>query len=377
MEYKSTTENKVAFNLEFCKVIREFIPDFLNTFPEYEKKLHPGIQHMLNEKYVTNDECLVVTDDMNEVYKHSMKYIPNRFFDILYQNVELFECKDTEDLHSHEFIIGINFSQLWNLDIGEKTREILWKYLQLMLFALVTDMKEKAEFGDTAKLFEAIHEDEFKSKLEETMKNIHSYFETSGNEFNIPKEDLPDPEKIHEHLDGMMNGKIGNLAKEIAEETIRDLDIDLEGNGNEKDASQYIFQKLFKNPAKLMDITKKIGSTLDEKIKNGELKESELMEEASELMKKMKDMPGMENMSELFKSMSGQKGKMNYGAMQSHFQRDMQKAKLRERLQEKLQKKNATLSGEGKNQKFSTEDVIEKTPRIKKKGNKKKKKKKN
>lgn len=396
------------FNYEFCKVLREFIPDFLNTFPEYKTKLHPGIHHIMDQKYVNAEKCVIVTDDMREVYNHSMKHIPSHFFDILYQNVEMFietnsrevetETNTDTGMETHislstEFIIGIDFSQLWTEEIGEKTKEILWKYLQLLLFALVTDMKEKTEFGETAKLFEAIHKDEFKSKLEETMKNIHSYFETSGNEFNIPKDDMPDPEKIHEHIDGMMKGKIGLLAKEIAEETIGDLDLDgLEEelsseNGSNKDATSFIFQKLFKNPSKLMNITKKIGSTLDNKIKSGELKESELMEEATELMKKMKEMPGMGNMSELFKSMSGGLGgKMNFGAMNNHLQKDLQKAKMRERLQEKLKAKEdqrdkesseIKLIGEGKNQIYSTTDVPDKTPRpVNKKKNKKKKKKK-
>ena len=399
------------FNYEFCKVLREFIPDFLNTFPEYKTKLHPGIHQIMDDKYVNTEKCVIVTDDMREVYNHSMKHIPSHFFDILYQNVEMFTETNSREVEtetntdtgmethislSTEFIIGIDFSQLWTEEIGEKTKEILWKYLQLLLFALVTDMKEKTEFGETAKLFEAIHQDEFKSKLEETMKNIHSYFETSGNEFNIPKDDMPDPEKIHEHIDGMMKGKIGLLAKEIAEETIGDLDLggleeELSNeNGSNKDATSFIFQKLFKNPSKLMNITKKIGSTLDNKIKSGELKESELMEEASELMKKMKDMPGMGNMSELFKSMSGglggKGGKMNFGAMNNHLQKDLQKAKMRERLQEKLKAKEEQrarecdeikLIGEGKNQVYSTTDAPDKTPRpVNKKKNKKKKKKK-
>ena len=43
--------------------------------------------------------------------------------------------------------------------------------------------------------------------------------------------------------------------------------------------------KHFKNPGKLINITKKVGKSLDEKLKSGEIKESELMEEASDFLK--------------------------------------------------------------------------------------------
>ena len=54
-----------------------------------------------------------------------------------------------------------------------------------------------------------------------------------------------------------------------------------------------VFKRLIHNPTKLLGLVKNVGSKLDEKIKAGDMKESELLEEASEMMKKMKNMPGM------------------------------------------------------------------------------------
>ena len=34
-------------------------------------------------------------------------------------------------------------------------------------------------------------------------------------------EDMPDPESLHSHLNGVLDGKLGILAHEIAEETAR------------------------------------------------------------------------------------------------------------------------------------------------------------
>ena len=79
------------------------------------------------------------------------------------------------------------------------------------------------------------------------------------------------------------------MAKEIAEETAQDLELEMDEGANVND----VFQKLFRNPGKLMNLVKSVGSKLDSKIKSGDIKESELMQEASEIMEKMKNMPGM------------------------------------------------------------------------------------
>jgi hypothetical protein len=125
----------------------------------------------------------------------------------------------------------------------------------------------------------------------------------------------------------MLGGKIGNLAKEIAEETAGDLDIDLENGSSVND----VFQKLFKNPAKLMDLVKNVGGKLDDKIKNGDIKESELLEEASDFINNMKNVPGMGNLESLFKKMgvpgaNATGGKMDLGAMQRQMEENMKQA---------------------------------------------------
>jgi hypothetical protein len=83
-----------------------------------------------------------------------------------------------------------------------------------------------------------------------------------------------------------------------------------------------VFQQLIKNPTKLMGLVKSVGDKLDTRIKSGEIKESELIAEASELMNKMKDMPGMGNIQTMLNKMGmgnlgGLGGKVNAGAMEA------------------------------------------------------------
>jgi hypothetical protein len=72
------------------------------------------------------------------------------------------------------------------------------------------------------------------------------------------------------------------------------------------------------------------------------------MQEASELMSKMKNMPGMNNLASMLSKMGMNMpgggmggGKVNFGAMQSQLNKNMKQAQMRERLLKKVQDKQA------------------------------------
>ena len=376
---------------EFKKVMKDFYKDILTSFPEYKEKLGENEINFLTE---TNN------DNAYKLFTYCQNIYPERFFDILYQNVEIFDNNEIDT----NFLPNIEFKDIWKEEISEKTKEVIWKYLQLVLFSVTSNMDDSESFGDTAKLFEAINEDELKKKLEETMEQMNGMFnDISGSDFQMPEgfadmsgvnmDDVPDPEKMQEHINGLLGGKLGRLAHEIAEETANDLDVNMDDAADVTD----VFQKLFKNPDKLMSMVKKVGSKLDSKIKSGEIKESELMQEASELMEKMKNMPGMKNMDKILEKMGlptgGKNTKMNMNAFQSHMKSNIGKAKQRERMLRKLEERRNKLISQKSNQntvnttnnKYSTmtwgDNInVEKTNRnekINKKNKKKKRKKKN
>ena len=286
---------------------------------------------------------------------------------------------------------GVDFREIWATeDITDNTKDIIWKYLQLILFSIVNNLSDMGSFGDTAKLFEAIDDNELKTKLEEVIGEMGSMFGASGDAAGTASgagagtegldetfkkatdfmndafsgaapsgapgtagagtaPPIPDAGSIHEHLSSILNGKIGKLAKEIAEETAADLNLNMENETSMKG----VFQQLLKNPTKLSGIIKSVGSKLDSKLKSGELKESEIMQEASDLMAKMKNMPGMNNLASMLSKMGmnmpggmgggggggGGGGKVNFGAMQSQLNKNMKQAQMRERLLKKVQER--------------------------------------
>jgi hypothetical protein len=394
---------------EFQTIILDFLRDIDCSFPEYRETLsrYLGYSH---EMKPMPDELYI------ELYTHCRAVYPVRFFDILYKNESLFQSTEDSTVsdasresgagsagatnnatvadkaqasepneerrvsNDVSMLPGVDFREIWATeDITENTKDIIWKYLQLILFSIVNNLSDMGSFGDTAKLFEAIDDGELKTKLEEVISEMGTMFGAAeaaegasaegldetfkkATEFMnetftgasagtgtgtgpTPPPNMPDASSIHEHLSGILNGKIGKLAKEIAEETAADLNLDMENETTMKG----VFQQLLKNPGKLSGIIKSVGSKLDSKLKSGELKESEIMQEASELMSKMKSMPGMNNLAGMLSKMGmnmpgsggGGGGKVNFGAMQSQLNRNMKQAQMRERLLKKVQDKQA------------------------------------
>jgi hypothetical protein len=372
---------------EFFKIIRDFISDLKITFPEYI--------HFINKWWKNIDEFNYIDDETErkltflEAEKQSIillfnfcqKKMPPRFFDILYQNEDMFKEDSQIDT---EFLPKIHFKNLWQYDISSKTRETIWKYLQLIMFSIVGTLNNKNAFGDTAKMFETIDQEEFKSKLEETLSQMHGLFDLSNNVFDLDNNlesnsNLPDATKIHTHITDMLDGKLGQLAREIAEETASNLDIDFDDATDMKD----ILQKLVQNPTKIMGLVKTVGSRLENKIKSGDLSESELVMEATDIMNKMKNMPGMENIQTMLSKLGvnnfGLNGNGDTPATESQLKNKSKIEKTKQRIrakaetnlinklkeeEDKIQQSKEPLITEEEILKiFSNEEKIERTPR--------------
>jgi hypothetical protein len=375
---------------EFIKVLRDFVKDLRITFPEYTQFVDKWWKSKEYFNYIDDEEERIKLYEESEknslklLFDFSKKKLPPRFFDILYQNNDIFNEDSNIDT---EFLPKLHFKNLWQCDISDKTKETIWKYLQLMLFSVVGTLDNKEQLGDAAKLFESINKDDFKDKLQETLNEMQNLFDLSGNfgenleeEFN--KNDLPNPNEINEDINGMLDGKIGQLAREIAEETASNLNMDFDGATDIKD----VFNKLVKNPTKLMGLVQTVGDKLNSKIKSGELKESEMIKEAAELMNKMKNMPGMDNIQSMLNKMGmGGMGKVNTGAMEAQLKQKMKLAQTKERIRykaeaKKFEKANSNLEQQNNVSKpipdeelvklFSSGEKSEQTPR----GQKKKKK---
>jgi len=318
----------------FLSVINDFTNDLSVTFPEYA---------YLWEKWRSPELDSVATE---EIFQYCVKVYPERFFDILHQKEEIFGANDDTPV---DFLPNVNFKLLYSCEnVSENTRKTIWKYLQLILFTIVGGVKDRNMFGDAANMFEGLGEGELHEKLAETMAGITDFFKNMSDNMQFPPNDasnnapnfdeffkekdsahfenmkktfekmgMPDISKVQEHLKTIFEGKIGKLAKEMAEEISEEFSDLLGKDGEEIKNPQDVIKQLMKNPKKVMDMMKTVGGKLDNKMKSGEISREDLMKEASEMMSKMKEMGGGDQFNEMFKNMA-----KNMGAMGKNMRMD-------------------------------------------------------
>jgi hypothetical protein len=295
----------------FKSTVSDLIVDLSNTFPEHNN-LWEEWKDMNDEKY-------------QKLFEYCLTVYPERFFDILYQN-DIFNSESDSNTF---FLPNVDFKILFNSEgVSEQIKQTIWKYLQLILFSVVGNVKDKNVFGDTANLFEGINEGDLEEKMKDTMDNIGDFFKNMGLDENMETEEsndekeevkfdkmegIPDMGNLHEHLKGLFDGKIGKLAKELAEELSQDLPSMMDISGDDATSTQDILKNMIKNPKKMMNMIKTVGDKIKTKMDDGEISKEELMSEASGILSKMKEMGGTSEFNKMFKKFAGGMG-MGKGA---------------------------------------------------------------
>ena len=340
----------------FVKIINNFVNDIEISFPEFEIKSISPYNDLTDES------------NINSIEEYCKKVYPEKFFDILYQNEKIFN----EDI---ELLEHINFKVIWESNISDDTKKVIWKYLQIILFHTIKQINDPSRLGNNAQLFEFIDNDDFKEKILDIFSEFSVLFnkDTSSNPlFGDMSGNNPlfgdmsgnglfgdmsgnglfgdmsgnfDANEIHKHIFKLLDGNIGKLAKELAEDTLKDLLDELDCDKSDQKA---LFEALIKNPTKLIKIMKTLSEKIENKIKKGEVNQDELIMEAAEMMKNMKNMPGMEEMLKKVAKQQGgggAKGKApSMDSIEANLQSRLKASQQRARMLEKLNKKK---EGEG------------------------------
>jgi len=343
MEIPKTPDN-------FISIIRDFTSDLSRTFPEYK---------YLWVKWESLETPREMYDDL---YKYCLTVYPERFFDIIYQNDDIFKIPPLDDNETEPtntfFLPCVDFKLLFQVDnISESIKKTIWKYLQLIMVTIMSGIDDKSVFGNTANLFNGIEEEDLHTKLAETISGLSDFFKSSGidepspeefntmfDNMNIPDisgvntSSIPNPDDLNDHIKNLFGGKIGSLAKELAEELSEDV-MHMFGQGEELKSTQDILKKIMRNPTKMMELLKTVSSKIDKKMKDGEISQTDIMKEAGDIMGKMKEMGGgkefQEMMRNMTKGMAGKGAKFDKGAMNRMMQSESTKERMRSKLQAK------------------------------------------
>ena len=300
MSKNDITENEVTKDDRsvFIKVMSSFVQDISTTFPEYR---------LLLEKKA---------GDMDYMYNFcKRKYLVFRD-DILSKNAFIFDEDGDVDT---EFLPSVHFKNLWQYeDLSETSKEMIWRYLQLILLTLGT-ADDEPETNETSM-------ETMISNMTEFFSNLPTKTAPESSETPSPSDPSADPDVPSlDQFEGMFGKKLTSLAKEIAESSASILDID------ETTTPEQAISQVFSNPAKLSKMMTTLTTSLDEKMKSGELNQNEFMDEALGMLGKMGSMPG--GLGGIFSALSNFEKTPKYNQLS-------RVEKQKERIRSKLRNKN-------------------------------------
>jgi hypothetical protein len=383
---EETKEENILENFKVC--IQDFTADLSITFPEF---------HSQWARWQRTD---LLDSEWEKLLEYCKKKYPERFFDLLYKNEEIFALPGAEgevvveDVDSDEeededkweekrevdvfFLPTVDFRKLYHCEgVTESTKESIWKYLQMILFLIMKTVKSSEAFGETEDLFAGVNEKELQEQMKTTLENLAEFFQksdgtesggASGEKLGENERphgkgptsglgEMPDIDEINDHLKNLMGGKIGKFAEEIMAEYNKDLE---EVIGDIKDVKSVkdVVGNMFKNSGKMKNLLKKIQDKFKAKMDSGEISKEDVMKETKEIFGKLKGMKKGKEMNQYMKSMMatmgglggmgaglGKNTKMDLGAME----RMIKKEETAERLRAKAEanRKAKETSGEG------------------------------
>ena len=115
----SNSEGETEVSEKFQVTMKKLLFDMMRTFPECKHYLDDGSMDIILNKRNTQN--------IKELYDYCLTVFPERIFDIMYKREEIFEDANVNT----KFLPNIDFSELWNQNISDNTKNILWSYLNL------------------------------------------------------------------------------------------------------------------------------------------------------------------------------------------------------------------------------------------------------
>tara|TARA_Y100000996_G_scaffold406642_1_gene383236 strand:- start:25 stop:1047 length:1023 start_codon:yes stop_codon:yes gene_type:complete len=261
------------------KLFKSFILDIVKVFPEYEKRLLKKYSKVLSEE----DNCEELLSSFYENVEDIAK-------DLSENNFSIFE-------NDPIILDNVSFKLIWNSNISNETKNNIWRYLQTFCVYNINNKQGKEDVEDvlnSIKQKEKVSDKgtltnmKLLKKLSESLNSNIVMELLSNNGVKDKKEDNVKTVKMNDKnteglkgleggLKGMEdmleNSNIGKIAKEVSEE------LDIESMIKGGDGIESLM-----NGENMMNIFKSISEKIDNEDGN-------IMEEALDLSKNMKDNP--------------------------------------------------------------------------------------
>ena len=250
-------------NIEyFNSTLKQLVNNIIEFYPEYKENLEEYYKDII-ENECNNDDKYI---------KRFMRKFENLKNDVSTKNNNIFSEK--------LFILkNIDFKEIWeNEKTTEKNKETIWDYLQSLYVIGESIISDSGKIQKLIENFKKVrNKEEIEDHADDENKEIYNMIKNLS-EKQQSSENTPLDENI------LNNGLIGKLAKELAE----DINLDEMDLGIDKDSGNVgdIFGKLMggDNPMKFMSLIQNVGQKIQNKLSDGNIDESKLVEEAQNMM---------------------------------------------------------------------------------------------
>lgn len=315
----------------------------------YLEKYNSTLSELINEikninltdyKEIISDEINLVDNNNVESYLDNCNNLADDFST---KNAIVF-CKDIVIMD------GINFYLLWNKDLSDVTRDNIWKYL-FTLYLYGYTSKNDLNLGSVIKnyknsnnidinspsdkiLFAIIDNLNNEKRIKKLAKKEKETLKNTGSNCNGPF-DLP-------LGDGILNGEIGKLAKEIANEiNPSDFESELQ-NQNPQELLNNLFTGNIDQESPILNLVKTISTKIQSKVNDGGINENVLFQEAQSMLgnnNMFKDILG-NNMPDISNPNSNIKPKRKNNIDKMDNRKKILREKLRKKKSSKPSNKN-------------------------------------
>ena len=315
------------------------------------------------EKFNENLEQLIknlskINGDINYSKYYDFTDPGDKYVNMFYKNCSKFSndiANKDEIIFSEENTIldNINFNQIWNSDLSDENRSVIWNYLHT-LFIFAYEHIKNVDIKNILKTLKGVSSDD--DDLDNDTKTLINIINSLTNKFNYDNieevNENDENENMSYELPQIFNGTIGNLAKEIAQE--------IDTNAINLDDPASLLKDLMSgnfdennDQTGIVNLVKNITSKIQNKLSDGDIQESDLVSDAESLMKNFSNpnssMGGLEGMGDLgnmFSSLMSNMGNMTgmqKGAMKTNMERTMSSNETKKRLKQKLEEKKKLL----------------------------------
>ena len=268
---------------KFNFYLTNFLTELNTVFPEY------------NEIFVNNYSDIFPQTEESKSNKTD-KYVKDFMSNINEYTKQVAQKDDTIFKGDKEinFLLGLDFRNLWIKDINEKTRESIWKYLQTLYVIGKKVVGEDDEINELLNKFTLQTGD---ASQEEMMKNIKNETDEMMNMFKNLSQIEQNPDLPNTSENDMKNLFEGGVISDIAKELTNELNLDNLDMGEPKNINE-AFANLMgggNGNKGFFDLVTKVGEKIQNKVQSGEVNQNDLMNEAQKMMGGLKDPNKMAN----------------------------------------------------------------------------------